>query len=201
MGESTDLTMVLERAGRGDPDALERILPLVYDDLRAQAARYLRGERSDHTLQATALVHEAYVRLVDQTRVQWQNRDHFFAVAATAMRRILVNHARDRSRLKRGGRIRRGQFSETAALTTDPEVDLVALDDALTRLETMDPRAARVVELRYFGGLSVEDCARLLDVGTATIKRDWLLARTWLMRELGDTDSDSTEFRDAQSDA
>ena len=183
--------MLLGQAAAGDSKAFEAALPLIYEDLHRQAERYLRQERPGHTLQATALVNEAWLKLAGQDRAIWQNRSHFLAVAAVAMRRILVSHARDRGRLKRGGGRRRTDLNEAAAVGGEPSVDLVALDEALTRLAQLEPRLVRTVELRYFAGLAVEETAEVLGVGTATVKRDWALARAWLRRELdGEEDRD-----------
>jgi RNA polymerase sigma factor (TIGR02999 family) len=179
-----EVTRVLIRAGAGDAGAAEDLLPLVYAELRGLAGGYMRREREGHTLDPTALVHEAYLRLVDQTRVDWRDRTHFFAVAATAMRRILINHARDRRRLKRGGGARRLSLSELTGDVPADDVQLLALDEALDRLQTLDARKARVVELRYFAGLGVDDTASLLDVSPATVKRDWEFSRAWLLRDL-----------------
>jgi len=179
------VTLLLSRAAAGDRSAFEEALPLVYEDLRRQAERSLRQERQGHTLQATALVHEVWIKLAGQDRSQWQNRAHFLAVAAVAMRRILVSHARDRKRLKRGGSRHRLDLDEAMAVGTEPSVDLVVLDDALNKLGQLEPRLVRTVELRYFAGLGVEETAEVLEVGTATVKRDWALARAWLRREMG----------------
>ena len=183
------VTQLLSAASGGDPSALERALPLIYEDLRRQADRFLRRERSDHTLQATALVHEAWLRLAQQHSAQWQNRSHFLAVAATAMRRILVNHARERGRIKRGRGRHRVDLDDAAMVADEPEIDLIALDDAMDRLARLEPRLVRTVELRYFGGLSVEETAEVLEVGTATVKRDWAFARAWLRKELEAADA------------
>lgn len=180
---------MLAAASGGDPSALERALPLVYEDLRRQADRFLRRERRDHTLQATALVHEAWLRLTQQHSAQWQNRSHFLAVAATAMRRILVNHARERGRIKRGRGRHRVDLDDAALVVEEPEIDLVALDEAMDRLGRLEPRLVRNVELRYFGGLSVEETAEVLELGTATVKRDWAFARAWLRKELETADA------------
>lgn len=177
--------------GRWQPDQdpgtdLESILPLVYDELRALARRQLQSERLDHTLQPTALVHEAYLRLVDQDRVDWQNQQHFLAVAAMAMRRLLVDHARGRNRLKRGGdqvRVTLSVSLPVAAL--DQAAEIVAVDDLLETLAGVDERAARVVECRYFAGLSIEETAAALELSPMTVKRSWQLARAWLRKEMG----------------
>ncbi|MCP4249285.1 MAG: sigma-70 family RNA polymerase sigma factor [bacterium] len=182
-----DMTLVLAAASSGDRHAAEELLPLVYYELHALAAGYLRRERPDHTLQATALVHEAYLRLVDQTRVTWTERAHFLAVAATAMRRILVNHAKARSRIKRGGN--RVRISLTGAPVKERPLDLVALDEALSRLSAMDAQQARIVELRFFAGMTVEQTAQVLGVSPRTVHREWVVARAWLRAEIekGDT--------------
>ncbi len=170
----------------GKPEALDKLLPLVYDELHRQAARYLRKERAGHTLQTTALVNEAYLKLVDRRDMNWQNRTHFFAVAANAMRRILVDHAKAKHRLKRGG----DNFTisleeaETLAAGKANTIDLIALDEALSKLATRDRQQARVVELKYFGGLSLDETAEALRVSRATVARDWETARAWLHREL-----------------
>jgi RNA polymerase sigma factor (TIGR02999 family) len=159
-------------------------MALVYDELRDLAGRYMRQERRDHTLQATALVHEAYIRLIDNTRIDWQGKTHFFALAATQMRRILAEHARARKARKRGGGARKVTLDDTAAITPNGVVDALALDEALEKLERDSPRQVRIVELRFFGGLSVQETARLLDVSASTVKGDWRVAKAWLAREL-----------------
>ena len=179
-----DITGLLLDWGSGNREALDKLTPLVYNELRALAARQLRGERPDHTLQSTALVHEAYLKLVDQQRVQWHDRDHFFAVAAQVIRHILVSHARARNASKRGGGKTMVAFDESLGVTTRPEMDLIALEDALAGLSQIDPQQGRIVELRFFGGLSIEGTARVLGISPATVKRDWNLARAWLHREL-----------------
>ena len=182
---SSDLTRLLVDWSRGDQTALERLMPLVYDELRALAERSLRHERSGHTLQGTALVHEAYLKLVDQRQVRWQDRAHFFAVAAQLMRRILVDHARRHAAVKRGSGeppLPLDQVDVPAAAA--PLTDWLALDGALHRLEALDVRQARTVELRFFGGLTIEETAEVLQVSPATVKNDWTLARAWLFREL-----------------
>ena len=180
-----DITELLERAETGDPAAVEQLAPLVYEELRALASRFLWRERADHTLQTTALVHEAYLRLVDQTRVNWKNRAHFLSVAATMMRRVLVNHARDRGRLKRGGDLNRVSLEGVVTVSEKEDPDLLALDAALTRLAELDPQKVRLVELRYFAGCSVEETAEIMKKSPATVKREWSLTKAWLLRELG----------------
>jgi RNA polymerase sigma-70 factor (ECF subfamily) len=170
---------------RGEPEALEALLPLVYDELRRLAARYLRGERDGHTLQATALVNEAYLRLIEVRQVQWQNRAHFFAMAARLMRRILVDAARARGYQKRGGGAHTLSLDEALIVPVEPGDDLVALDDALTALAAIDPRKSQVVEMRFFGGLNIDETAEALNVSRDTVKRDWKMAKLWLLRELG----------------
>jgi RNA polymerase sigma factor (TIGR02999 family) len=181
---SGDVTRLLDAVSHGRADVLPELLPLVYDELRRLAASYLRRERADHTLQPTALVHEAYLKLVDQRLDRWQNRSHFFGIAAQAMRRILVDHARAHDAAKRGAGVERVTLDEHALLGESSSIDLIALDEALTRLATLDPRQARIVELRFFAGLEVDETARVLDVSPATVKRDWAMARAWLHREL-----------------
>lgn len=169
----------------GSREALEELLPLVYDELHRQAKRYLRRERPNHTLQTTALIHEAYLKLIDQDNVSWKNRMHFFAVAASLMRRILVDHARARHRAKRGGAGENLPLEEAQmAISDERSVDLIALDDALNRLAKIDEQQARVVELRYFSGLSLEETAEVLKVSRTTVANDWAMAKAWLHREL-----------------
>jgi RNA polymerase sigma factor (TIGR02999 family) len=175
-----DVTALLHRAGEGSDTAAAQLLPLVYDELRALAAAHMAAERPDHTLQPTALVHEAYVRLVDQSRVQWQNRAHFFAIAAQAIRRVLVDHARAHNALKRGGDRARADISLDAQPAPDSDVDMVALDEALTALARKDERKAHVVELRFFAGLTAQETADHLDVSLSTVESDWRTARAWL---------------------
>ena len=181
---SKEVTQVLAELTRGDAGSASRLLPFVYEELRGLADRYLREERPDHTLQGTALVHEAFLRLVDQKDVKWQNRAHFYRVAAMAMRRILVNHARDRKRIKRGGKKRKLSLDDMDAQAELREPDLLALDEALTELGSLDERKARIVELRYFAGFTFEESARILEISTAQLKREWTLAKTWLLREV-----------------
>ena len=178
------ITQLLLAWGKGDQAALEELMPLVYDELRKVAARFLRRQRPGHTLQTTALVNEAYLRLIDSSRVQWQNRAHFFAVSATLMRRILVDFAREQRNLKRGGAAERVSLDEALMVAPERGADLLALDEALNRLAALNPRQAQVVELRYFGGLSEEETAEALKVSLRTVQRDWNLARLWLYREL-----------------
>jgi RNA polymerase sigma-70 factor (ECF subfamily) len=181
-----DPAKLLSRASEGDQKAISELMPLVYDELRRLAASYLRRERPGQTLQATALVHEAYVRLIGERAQNFQNRTHFLAIAALSMRQILVQRARARKAAKRGGDPARITLEEQLlpAPSAQDEIDLVALDAALNKLAALDARQAKVVELRYFGGLSVEEVADVLDISPATVKRDWTLARAWLKREL-----------------
>jgi RNA polymerase sigma-70 factor (ECF subfamily) len=178
-----EVSGLLRAWGDGDRAALDRLTPIVYDELRRLASHYMRGERPGHSLQATALVNEAYVRLVDYKGMQWQNRAHFFAVSAQLMRRILVDHAR-RHNLKRGGGVQHVSLDETAIVGSDRAPDLVALDDALDALARLDSRKVQVVEMRFFGGLSVEETAEVLKVSAVTVMRDWSTAKAWLYREL-----------------
>ncbi len=181
----TDITELLREWSEGKDEVLEQLMPLVYAELRRQAARHLRRERRDHTLQTTGLIHEAYLKLVGQRHVQWDSRSHFFAIASQAMRRVLVDYARARHRAKRGGDDVRLSISaaEEIASETRP-VDLIALDEALTRLAAIDEQQSRVVELRYFSGLSLEETAAILNISRATAAREWSMARAWLHREL-----------------
>ncbi len=178
-----DVTQMLLAWNRGDPEALEKLTPLVYEELRRLAHRHMVGERPDHVLQTTALVHEAYLQLIDCQRVQWQNRAQFFALSSRLMRRILVDFARSRRSLKRGGDALRISL-DGAPVPLDQGLDFVALEDALKALAGFDPRRAEVVELRFFGGLSVKEAAEVLKVSTDTVKRDWRLAKVWLLGEL-----------------
>ena len=175
-----EVTRLLEELSNGKTGALEELLPLVQAELRRQAARYLRRERPNHTLQPTALVHEAFLRLIEQRDVRWQNRAHFFGIAAQAMRRILVDHARTHGRAKRGGGAPMVTLDEAVVAAEERSIDLLALDQALERLAVEDPRQAKVVELRFFGGLSVEETALVMDISPATIKREWTMAKAWL---------------------
>jgi RNA polymerase sigma factor (TIGR02999 family) len=178
------VTQLLGELADGHSSAVDRLLPLVYDEMRRLAASYLRREGADHTLQATALVHEAYLRLVDQDRAGWKDQMHFFAVAATVIRRILVDHARTRNRLKRGGEYDRLQLDTQVLRAARPGIDVLELDDLLQSFAAEDPRAARLVELRFFGGLTSAQAARSLGISTATAERDWRYARAWLMQRL-----------------
>lgn len=178
------ITQLLKEWTQGDQTALDKLIPIVYDELRRQAANYLRHERPGQSLQTTALVHEAYMRLVDQTAVEWQNRNHFFAIAAHLMRRILVDHARQHQAAKRGGPELKVLPLDGVEVAFDQEIDLVALDEALTRLAIFDEQQSRIVELRYFSGLSVEETAEVLGVSSRTVKRDWRAAKAWLKCEL-----------------
>jgi RNA polymerase sigma factor (TIGR02999 family) len=181
------ITRLLVAWGEGDESALAELTPLVHAELRRLAHRYMGGERAGHTLQTTALVNEAYVRLIDWKSVRWQNRAHFFGVSAQLMRRILVDFARARGNAKRGGGAQRVELDEAGNLPDDKGADLVALDEALHSLAELDPRQSKVVELRFFGGLTVEEAAEVLKVSPATVRRDWGLARVWLLRELSKT--------------
>ncbi len=181
---TADVTRLLVAWRGGDTAALDRLLPVVYAELRRVAHRYMRDERPDHPLQTTALVHEAYLRLVDVTGVDWQSRNHFFAVSAQMMRRILVEAARRRNTDKRGGDASHVALDEAMLPAANRRADLVALDEALEELAALDARKARVVELRYFGGLSVEETAAVLGVSTQTVTRDWRMAKLWLQRDL-----------------
>lgn len=181
---STPVTQLLARWSSGDSNARDALIPLVYDELRRLARVFLARQRPDHTLQSTALVHEAYVRMVGHASVHFENREHFFAVAAQLMRRILVDHARKHNAAKRGGNNLTLVLDESVAMPAKFEIDLAALDDALNHLATLDPRQAKIVEMRFFGGLSTEETAKVLRVSPATVKREWITARTWLFDEM-----------------
>ena len=182
----SEVTNLLVAWGNGQPEAAEQLLPFIYEELHRQAARAMRRENVGHTLQATALVHEAYMRLVDQDRVVWRNRAHFFGIAAQIMRRILVDHARGRLADKRGGGAKHVTLGDAVnAADRGEDLDVLALHEALERLALLDERQARVVELRYFGGMNIEETAEALDISPATVKREWTMARAWLRRELG----------------
>ena len=188
-----DISALLRAWSDGDQTALDRLTPIVYDELHRLARRYMKRERPGHSLQTAALVNEAYMRMVDYERMQWQNRAHFFAVSAQVMRRILVDHAR-RHNLKRGGAVQHVSLEEAAIVGGGQDTDMVALDDAMKALAQIDPRKVQVVEMRFFGGLSVEETAEVLKISTVTVKRDWRAAKAWLYRELtgGTTDERRT---------
>jgi RNA polymerase sigma factor (TIGR02999 family) len=179
-----DATVLLQAWRHGDRAAFDQLVPLVHNELRRLARRQMRGERPDHTLQATALVNEAYVRLIDLNQIEWNDRAHFVAMAARVMRRILVDWARARRYQKRGGGAPKVSLDDAVAVSNDPGRDLVALDDALKTLAALDPRKGEVVEMRFFGGLTVEETATALQISVATVMRDWQLAKVWLLREL-----------------
>ena len=188
--ESQDVTGMLAKWGLGDKGVLNQLLPAVYDELHRMAARYLRRERPDHTLQPSALINEAYLRLVDQSSVTWQNRAHFFGIAANVMRRIRVDHARGHQAAKRGGSVIKLPLDEAVhGSPMEEEMDLVALDAALTRLAKMDPEQSKLVELRYFGGLTIEETAQVMGISPATVKRSWTISRAWLRREISRPDA------------
>ena len=186
---ATPVTELLVRWRAGDPGALQALMPLVYDEMRRLAHRYLRRERPGHTLQSTALVHEAFVRLTGNAPPQWEDRAHFFGIAAHLMRQILVEYARSRNAGKRGGAAIRLALDNVEEPSAKPDLDIVALDDALNDLARVDPQQSRVVELRFFSGLSIEDTAQVLGISESTVKRDWNTARVWLYRELDRTAS------------
>lgn len=189
MASADDITQLLAQVRIGDRDAVDRLFPLVYDDLRAVATAYMQQERSDHTLQPTAVINEAFLRLIGLKSVSWKDRGHFIAVAARAMRRILVDHARGRARDKRGGDHERVPFNEHLRWSQDRGVDLLSLDEALGKLATIKPQHARIVELRFFGGLTIEESAKVLGISSSSVEREWRSAKAWLYRELtkGDT--------------
>lgn len=182
-----EVTELLLHWNNGDSSALEKLLPLVYEELRRMAELYMRRERSSHTLQPTALVHEAYLRLIDQTRVEWRNRAHFFGVAAQLMRRVTVKHAERHRAAKRGGGGFKVQLDEEIAAEPGLDTEVLALDEALRRLEAIDQRQARIVEMRFFGGLKVEEVSQVLEVSAATVFREQRMALAWLKRELDHT--------------
>jgi RNA polymerase sigma factor (TIGR02999 family) len=179
-----EITGLLVDWSKGDQSALGKLLPLVERELHRLAHSYMRRENPDHTLQTTALINETYLRLIDQKKVQWQNRAHFFGIAAQIMRRILLNYARDQNRQKRGGRAVHVSLSQAMIMPAEKDRELIALNDALIRLEELDARKSKVVELRYFGGLSVEETAEVLNVAPITVMRDWQFAKAWLAREM-----------------
>jgi RNA polymerase sigma-70 factor, ECF subfamily len=182
--DSQQVTLLLARLTKGDEDAADRLIPIVYGELRRLARSYMARERTDHTLQATALVHEAYLKLVEQRSVNWQSRAHFFGIAAQIMRRILIDHARGHLREKRGGGQRAISMDDALAFAPEQSLELLRLDQSLERLAKLDPRQAKIVELRFFGGLTVEQTAKLLGISEKTVKRDWSVAKAWLHGEL-----------------
>jgi RNA polymerase sigma factor (TIGR02999 family) len=191
---ANQVTQLLISLRDGDRSAAQKLMPLVYDEFRALAAHHLAGERKNHTLQPTALVHEAYLRLIDQTRVDWQGRTHFFAIGSQAIRRVLIDHARARARAKRGGGMARVTLDDAVALAPQRDEDLLALDEAMEKLEKLDPRQAKVVEMRFFGGMTVEEVAEALGVSKRTVEGEWTMARAWLLRELtGQTNRDDVK--------
>ncbi len=182
--EKVDVAEVLAAITGGQQDAAEQLMPLVYDELHHVAERLLRHESRGHTLQPTALVNEAYLRLIGQTKVDWQGKTHFFAIGARMMRRILVDHARRKKSQKRGGRLHRIALSDDLCVSNSSDEDVLAIEEALEKLETLDPRQAKIVELRFYGGLSVEEVAEVLGVSKRTVESDWTMVRAWLRREL-----------------
>ena len=182
---ATDVTLLLKRLSSGDEQALAELIPQIYDELRRLASFYLQSERVNHTLQTTALVHEAYLRLVDQKQVEWSNRNHFFGVAAQMMRRILVDHARKHVSLKRGGSFSRISLEQAAVFSRERPRELIAVDELLTRLASLDPQGSRIVELRFFAGLSLEETAEVMGLSSAKVRREWRAAKAWLTREIG----------------
>lgn len=184
MGNPAEVTFLLSAMSQGDSEAASLLMPLIYAELRRLAGGYMRRERPDHTLQATALLHEAYLKLVEQRAVNWQSRAHFFGIAAQLMRRILIDHARAHLRQKRGGEQQKVSLDEAVVFSEDKSEELMAVDQALDRLAQLDPRQARVVEMRFFAGLSVEEIAAVLGVSPKTVKRDWSVARAWLYADL-----------------
>jgi RNA polymerase sigma factor (TIGR02999 family) len=187
---SQQLTQMLIQLSEGNAQMVDDILPLIYDELRRLAGNYLRRERSDHTLQPTALVHEAYIKLIDQTQVKWQNRAHFFGIAANIMRRILVDYARQHKAEKRGGAAEKMPLEEEILIVSEGKsAELLALDEALENLAKLDPQKSKIVELRYFGGLSVEETAEVLGVSEITVKRHWRMAKAWLYGQLSQQNS------------
>ena len=187
---ASDVTLLLKRYGNGDQEALAELIPQIYDELRRLASFYLQSERVNHTLQTTALVHEAYLRLVDQKQVEWSNRNHFFGVAAQMMRRILVDHARKHVSLKRGGSFSRISLEEAAVFSRERPRELIAVDELLTRLASLDPQGSRIVELRFFAGLSLEETAEVTGLSSAKVRREWSAAKAWLTREIGKLGND-----------
>ena len=191
--DSEKVTELLQDWSKGNQEALERLLPLIYNELRQLAHNFLYRERPGHTLQTTALVHEAYLKLIDQKDARWQNRSHFFAIAAQAMRRILVDSARRHAAMKRGGPQEKLSLDEVAGVSFEPNAKLLALDEALNRLAAIDPEQSRIVELRYFGGLTIEETAEVINLSPATVKREWAMARAWLHQALTDNEIDKPD--------
>jgi RNA polymerase sigma factor (TIGR02999 family) len=191
MSEPSHVTLLLGELTKGNEQAASKIVPLVYGELRRLAAHYMQRERGDHTLQATALVHEAFIKLVEQRSVNWQSRAHFFAIAARMMRRILIDHARGHLRGKRGAGERPVALDENLVFAPEQSVELIKIDEALERLAKLDPRQARIVELRFFGGLTVEETAEVLSISPKTVKRDWSVAKAWLHGELKSTHAET----------
>jgi RNA polymerase sigma factor (TIGR02999 family) len=183
------VTQLLIEWREGDENAFNKLIPIVYEELRRLAQYYMRRERPDHTLQTSALVNEAYLRLVDHKGMRWQNREHFYGVAAQAMRRVLVDHARSRGYFKRGGGAHRVELDAAATVAQKQAADLIALDDALTSLESFDPRKSKIVVMRHFGGMDSKEIAKALGISVATVNRDWAVAKAWLLRELSPQDS------------
>lgn len=192
MSHPKEITQLLIAWRSGDQAALERLMPLVYDELYRVARRYMNREQSDHTLQATALVNEVYLRLVDAQNVEWQNRAHFFGISARLMRQILVDFARQRQQQKRGGEVQQVSLDEALTVSHQPSTDLVALDDALTELAKLNQRQCQVVEMRFFGGLSEEEVAEVLNISPRTVRNDWSFAKVWLLRQLNRRESHDT---------
>jgi RNA polymerase sigma-70 factor, ECF subfamily len=197
---SHDVTQLLEDWRNGDREALERLTPLVYAELRRIARRYLRSERQDHTLQGTALVHEAFIRLVNQNNVEWQNRAHFFGIAARLMRQILVDHARRHAAARRGGGVAELSLAESAIFSPERAANLVALDDAMQALAVFDPRKSRIIELRYFAGLKIEEIGEVENIAVATVRRQLRTAEAWLHKEVMRDEKQNTESRSQESE-
>ncbi len=196
--DSDNVTRLLLEWGDGNQQALEALVPLIYKELRNLAHNFLYRERPGHTLQTTALVHEAYLKLIDQNDARWQNRAHFFAIAAQAMRRILIDSARKHAAAKRGGPQEELSLDEVADIALEPDGNLLKLDEALNQLAKIDPRQSRIVELRYFGGLTIEETAEVISVSPATVKREWMMARAWLHQEISESGLDQTLASDSQ---
>ncbi len=191
MSAQNDVTRLLADIQKNKPGADEELLPLIYEQLRGMARYYMRTERSNHTLQTTALVHEAYLRLLGHEETDWEDRAHYFRVAARAMRRVLIDHARGKGRIKKGGGWRQEAFDQATLFVDMPPSELLDLNDALTKLTAIDPPLGQVVELRFFGGLTVDDTARVLGISPRKVKKDWRLAKAWLKRELSPADDQS----------